>query len=102
MATITIKEKENTVKTHKNKAKVNCRWCIGLLFNDGLRFVTSLEWSPKTFKWESGKEPMYFDSKEYVDDIAFGMQMNFYPAVVMEVPDGFTLRNPEKEEEGEE
>lgn len=102
MATIKIKEKENTVKTHKNKAGVKCRWAIGLLFNSGIRFVTSIKWQPKTFKWESGKEAMYFDSKEHVDDIAFGIQMNFYPAVVMEVPDGFILKNPEEENAEEE
>ena len=91
----------NEVKTHKNKAKVNCRWCIGIIFPAGLWFVTSIQNSSKTFKWESGKEPLYFDSKEYADDIAFGMQMNYYVAVVMEVPEGFNLRNPEDEESEE-
>ncbi len=91
------------VKTHKNKAKVDCRWAIGLLFNEGLQFVTKIENYPKKiFDWEAGKEPLYFGSKEVVDDYAFGMLMNLYPAVVMEIPNGYELRNPEKEELEEE
>ena len=97
MATIKIENKKTESKTHKNKAGVKCRWAIALLFEKGIRYVTSIEWNPKTFQWESGKEAMYFDSKEYVDDIAFGIMMNFYPVVVMEVPDGYELRNPKEE-----
>ncbi len=89
------------IKTHKNKAGMKCRWAIGILFNDGIRFVTSLDNSNKSFFWEADKEPMYFDSKSYVDDIAFGIQMNLYPAVVMEIPYGYEIRNPKKEEEEE-
>ncbi len=87
------------IKTHKNKAGIKCRWVIGILFNDGIRFVTRLDNPNKNFYYETDKEPMYFDSKEYVDDIAFGMQMNMYPAVVMEIPDGYEIKNPKKEEE---
>lgn len=88
-------------KTHKNKAGMKCRWAIGILFQEGISFVTKLDKSNKNFFYEADKEPMYFDSKEYVDDIAFGIQMNLYPAVVMEIPDGYEIRNPKEKKEEE-
>lgn len=72
-----------SVKTHKNTAKIDCRWAIGLLFAEGIAYVTRIENYPeKCFYWESGKEPLYFESKRTVDDYAFGMLLNGYPAVV--------------------
>lgn len=49
-----------SVKTHKNTAKVDCRWVIGLLFAEGTAYVTGIENYPeKCFYWEQGKEPLY-------------------------------------------
>lgn len=42
--------------------------------------------------WQ-GKEPLYFESKRTVDDYAFGMLLNGYPAVVMEVPKAIIINN---------
>ena len=39
------------------------------------------------------KEPLYFESKRTVDDYAFGMFLNGYPAVVMEVPKAIIINN---------
>ncbi len=89
------------VKIHTNTARVDCRWAIGLLFTDGLMFVTKVDHHPKYFYWESGKEPLYFASKRTVDDYAFGMAANGYPAVVMEIPVSFNIKNREGEENAE-
>ena len=85
-------------KAHKNTAKVDCRWAIGLLFPDGLKFVTQADSHSKYFYWESGKEPLFFESKHTADDYAFGMAVNGYPAVVMEIPASFNVKNKDSEE----
>ncbi len=36
-----------SVKTHKNTAKIDCWWAIGLLFAEGIAFVTKIENYPK-------------------------------------------------------
>lgn len=39
-------------KIHKNTAKVDCRWVIGLLFAEGIAYVTKIENYPeKCFVW---------------------------------------------------
>lgn len=74
-------------ETHKNTAGIECHWIIGLLFPEGTAYVTKIENYPeKCFYWESGKAPLCFGSKESADDYAFGMLLNGYPAVVMEIP----------------
>ena len=84
-------------KTHKNTAKVDCRWVIGLLFPERTAYVTKVENYPdKCFYWESGKGPLCFQSKESADDYAFGMLLNGYPAVVMEVPKAIIIKNDSK------
>lgn len=89
------------VKTHKNTARVDCYWAIGLLFPDGLKFVTQADNRSKYFYWESGKEPLFFESKRTADDYAFGMAVNGYPAVVMEIPASFNVKNEDCEESAE-
>lgn len=89
------------VKTHFNTRNIPCRWAIGLLFADGLMFVTRADHHPKYFYWEAGKEPLYFQSKRTADDYAFGMAANGYPAVVMEIPMSFNIRNREGKENEE-
>ncbi len=60
-------------------------------------YVTRIENYPeKCFYWESGKEPLYFESKRSADDYAFGMLLNGYPAVVMEVPKAIIINNTKK------
>lgn len=87
------------VKTHKNSAKVECRWAVAILFTEGIAYVTRVENYPdKCFYWEYGKEPLYFESKGSADDYAFGMLLNGYPAVVMEVPKAVIIKNSSREE----
>ncbi len=91
-----------TVKTHLNTAKIECRWVIGLLFPEGISYVTKIEKYPKKyFYWEAGEEPLYFGNKKIVDDYAFGMLCNGYPAVVMEIPKAIIIKNDGKKEKGE-
>ncbi len=74
-----------SVKTHKNTTKIDCRWAIGLLFAEGIAYVTKIENYPKKcFYWESGKELLYFESKRAADDYAFGME---YVTDVIPTPD---------------
>ncbi len=89
------------VKAHKNTARVDCRWAIGLLFSEGLMFVTEADGDSKYFYWEYGKEPLYFENKRTADDYAFGMAVNGYPAVVMEIPASFNIKNKGGEESAE-
>ncbi len=85
------------VKTHINTAKVECRWAIGLLFPKGISYVTKIENYPdKSFYWDSEDEPLYFESKRTADDYAFGMLLNGYPVVVMEVPKAVIINNIKK------
>lgn len=86
-------------KTHKNTAKIDCHWVIGLLFPEGTVYVTKIENYPaKCFYWEPGKAPFCFGSKRSADDYAFGMLLNGYPAVVMEVPKAVIIKNDSKNE----
>ena len=88
-----------SVRIHKNTAKVDCRWVIGLLFAEGIAYVTMIENYPeKCFYWEEGKEPLYFESKRTADDYAFGMLLNGYPAVVMEVPKAIIINTTKYKE----
>lgn len=82
------------MKTHKNKSKLDCHWVIGVMMQDNeVRFVTEVSYSPKEAKWEAGKSPMFFESKSCADDIAFGLLVNGYVAIVMELPEAVTIRN---------
>ena len=82
------------MKAHKNKSKLDCRWVIGVIMQDNeIRFVTEISYSPKEAKWEEGKSPMFFESKSCADDIAFGLLVNGYVAIVMELPEVVTIKN---------
>ena len=61
-----------------------------------IKYVTSVQTEPKVAKWEDGKEAMAF-SKDYAKDLAFGLCVNGYAAIVMIKPDYLTLVNPESE-----
>lgn len=78
------------------------KYCIVLLFNGGkkLRFVSRVKTDTKEFDWEAGKKSLFFESREYAEDLATAMNCNGYPAFVMAVPDVFNYEdfgNPEKE-----
>ena len=82
-------------KSHKNKAKVDCYWCVGVLRGrNEIKFVTKVEYKPKNAHWADGEKPMYFDSKTEADEIAYGLCLNGYPAMVVEFPDFFEVENP--------
>ena len=46
--------------------------------------------------------PLYFENKSEADDYAFGMLLNGYPAVVMEVPKALSIKNGSSKKEKEE
>lgn len=58
-----------------------------------IKYVTSVQTEPKVAKWDDGKEAMVF-SKDYARDLAFGLCVNGYAAIVMIKPDYLTLVNP--------
>lgn len=89
------------MKSHKNKSGVECCWCIGVMFNQGeIKFVTEVNNKDKVCRWEENKQPMVFETKVYADDIAWGLSLNFNPAIVMEIPVCLceALINPPKDE----
>ena len=61
-----------------------------------IKYVTSVQTQPKIAKWENGKEAMTF-SKEYAKDLAFGLCVNGFAAIVMIKTDYLELKNPEGE-----
>lgn len=77
------------------------QYVIGILFptktETTIKYVTSIQIEPKVAKWEDGKEAMTF-SKDYAKDLAFGLCVNGYAAVVMIKENYLDLRNPESEE----
>ena len=62
-----------------------------------IKYVTSVQTEPQVAKWDDGKEAMIF-SKDYANDLAFGLCMNGYAAIVMIKPDYLTLVNPESKD----
>ena len=78
-------------------AKKAEQYVVGILFptktETTIKYVTSIQTEPKVAKWDDGKEAMIF-SKNYAKDLAFGLCMNGYAAIVMIKPDYLTLVNP--------
>ena len=62
-----------------------------------IKYITSIQTEPKVAHWEDGKEAMIF-SKDYAKDLAFGLCVNGYTAIVIIKPDYLTLVNPESED----
>ena len=81
--------------------KAKEEYVVGILFptktQTEIKYVTSVQTEPKVARWEDGKEAITF-SKDYAKDLAFGLCMNGYVAIVMIKPDYLTLVNPESNE----
>ena len=81
--------------------KAKEEYVVGVLFPTNtqttIKYVTSVQTEPKVAKWNDGKEAMIF-SKDYANDLVFGLCMNGYAAIVMIKPDYLTLVNPESNE----
>ena len=79
-------------------------YVVGILFptktQTTIKYVTSVQTEPKVAKWDDGKEAMTF-SKDYAKDLAFGLCVNGYAAIVMIKPGYLTLVNPKAESEEE-
>ena len=82
--------------------KAKEEYVVGILFptktQTTIKYVTSVQTEPKVAKWDDGKEAMMF-SKDYAKDLAFGLCVNGYAAIVMIKPDYLTLANPKSEDE---
>ena len=82
-------------------AKKAEQYVVGILFptktETTIKYVTSIQTEPKVAKWNDGEEAMTF-SKDYAKDLAFGLCVNGYAAIVMIKPDYLTLVNPESNE----
>ena len=83
-------------------AKKAEQYVVGILFptktETTTKYVTSIQTEPKVAKWNDGEEAMTF-SKGYAKDLAFGLCVNGYAAIVMIKPDYLELRNPEGKKE---
>lgn len=82
-------------------AKKAEQYVVGILFptqtETTIKYVTSVQTEPKVAKWDDGEPAMTF-SKDYAKDLAFGLCVNGYAAVVMIKADYLDLRNPESKE----
>lgn len=71
---------------------------VAILFGKGddivVRFVTSIDRSSKTFRYEAGEEAKTFTKGE-AEDLVYGLVCNGYMATIMRVPEHYELRNPE-------
>jgi len=47
------------------------------------KFVTSIDHSTKTARWQTGEKPLAL-SKYHAEDIAFRLNLNYYPAFVLQ------------------
>jgi len=77
-------------------------YVIGVLFptdnETTIKYVTEVQTDPKVAKWEDGKEAKTF-SKDYANDLVFGLCMNGYPAISIIKTECLLLENPEKKTE---
>ena len=81
--------------------KAKEEYVVGILFptktQTTIKYVTSVQTEPKVAKWTDDALAKTF-SKDYAKDLAFGLCVNGYTAIVMIKPDYLTLVNPESEE----
>lgn len=47
------------------------------------KFVTSIDYHAKTARWQSDAKPLVL-SKYYAEDIAFRLNLNYYPSFVLQ------------------
>ena len=84
-------EKENTEE-----------YVVGILFPTNnettIKYVTEVQTEPKVAKWDDGKEAKTF-SKDYANDLVFGLCTNGYPAISIIKTGCLLLENPEKKTE---
>lgn len=77
-------------------------WVVGVLGKkDGMntiKYVTKTQNHPSVAHWEDGKPAEIF-SKTWAEDVALGLCMNGYPAIVMIKPDYLELVNTGKPKE---
>ena len=81
--------------------KAKEEYIVGILFptktQTTIKYVTSVQTEPKVAKWTDDALAKTF-SKDYVKDLAFGLCVNGYAAIVMIKPDYLTLVNPGSED----
>lgn len=81
--------------------KAKEEYVVGILFptktQTTIKYVTSVQTEPKVAHWTDDALAKTF-SKEYAKDLAFGLCVNGYTAIVMIKPDYLTLVNPESNE----
>ena len=73
----------------KEKAGLNCdyEFYVGILTpENGLKFVTSMEWSPKVCEWKSGGSAKAMDKATAIQ-LQMGLLCDGYTALVIEAPD---------------
>ena len=78
-------------------AKKKYAYYVGVMTNDGVKFVTEIMWNTKCAKWEAGKKALEMNMI-VADDITFGLLMNFHYAFTVKVPFGIEFHNTEEKE----
>lgn len=73
-------------------AKQKYSYFIGVLTEDGVKFVTNINYDNKTALWESSKEAKELPMS-VADDIVQGLLCNFIYAFTVKVPKGVTFHN---------
>lgn len=65
-----------------------------------IKFVSKVSTYPKKVcEWNDGEKAFFFESREYAEDVCFGLNANGTSCFVMEVPDFFNYDdfiNPKK------
>lgn len=81
-------------------SKKQYSYFVGVMCDDGVRFVTEVNNIDKTALWESGKEALEMPMS-VADSLVFGLLMNFHYAFTVKVPYGVKFGNhPKAEEKG--
>ena len=73
----------------KEKAGLNCdyEFYVGILTHEnGLKFVTAVEWGSKVCEWKSGAQALAM-TKHQAIQLQMGLLCNGYTALVVEAPD---------------
>lgn len=96
-----VNRDQEYLELHKSDFNTE-EYVIGVLFptdnETTIKYVTEVQTDPKVAKWEDGKEAKTF-SKDYANDLVFGLCMNGYPAISIIKTGCLLLENPEKKTE---
>lgn len=65
----------------KSKKK---HYYVLVLTEEGPKFVTSVNWSTKTAKWDMLEKPLEFETKSIAEDLVLGLNLNMSQAFLIQ------------------